>query len=137
VRASGEVPFVRDDHSPGRDMPVVQVGGPGTLATVRRDWKAARAKVDSEGECRVCRNGLGLEAAHTIGRVHDPSNGKVRPVDIVPLCGTCHRRYDGRDLDLLPYLTHEEQAAAVEHVGIVGALRRISSDRDAATGGGG
>ena len=103
------------------------------MAPKRRDWKAARAKVDDEGECRVCRTGIGLEAAHVIGRSYDPPTGKVRPVDIVPLCGPCHRNYDARSLDLLPYLTHEEQAAAVEHVGIIGALRRTGG-RQAASG---
>lgn len=95
------------------------------MSKARRDWKAARGKCDDEGECRVCQR-YGVEAAHTIGRVHDPANGKVRAVDIVPLCPEHHRLYDGRKFDLLPYLTYEEQAAAVEHVGIVRALRRLS-----------
>jgi hypothetical protein len=47
-------------------------------------------------------------------------------LDIVPLCPQHHREYDARTLDLLPYLTLAEQAAAVEHVGIVRALRRLS-----------
>jgi hypothetical protein len=118
------LPIVRDGDPSWRGLSALQVGGQEHLAAIRRNWKEARAKVDAEGECRVCRNGIGLEAAHVIGRVHDPANGKVRPVDIVPLCPACHREYDGRRLDLLPYLTHEEQAAAVEHVGIIGALRR-------------
>lgn len=85
--------------------------------------------MDKEAQCRVCGDGRDLQAAHTIGRVHDPAHGKVRPVDIVPLCPSCHRQYDGRTLDLLPYLSHAEQAAAVEHVGIIGALRRLSNER--------
>lgn len=64
-----------------------------------------------------------------VGRVHDPMDGKVRPVDVVPLCGRCHRAYDGRELVLLPYLTPDEQAAAVQHVGIVGAYRRTTHER--------
>lgn len=103
------------------------------MAPKRRDWKLARAKVDAEGECRVCNRGDGLEAAHVIGRVHDPADGKVRPVDVIPLCGACHRNYDGRNLDLLPYLTHDEQAAAVGHLGIIGALRRISGRQAASS----
>ena len=99
---------------------------------MRRDWSQARAKVDAEGRCRVCGDARDLQAAHVIGRVHDPKNGKVRPDDVVPLCGDCHRRYDGRDLDLLPYLTHAEQAQAVAHVGLVGAYRRTTSRRDLA-----
>lgn len=96
---------------------------------MRRDWKQARAKVDSEGQCRVCENGQDLQAAHTIGRKHDPPTGKVRPLDIVPLCVKCHMEYDGRRLNLLPYLSVEEQAAAVEHVGIISALRRLTNER--------
>ena len=91
----------------------------------RRDWKDARAKCDAEGGCRVC-DRYGVEAAHTIGRTYDPAGGKVRALDIVPLCPQHHREYDARTLDLLPYLTLAEQAAAVEHVGIVRALRRLS-----------
>jgi hypothetical protein len=100
------------------------------MASARRDWKAARAKVDAEGECRVCQSPHDLQAAHTVGRSHDPTTGKVRPVDVVPLCGPCHRQYDARALSLLPYLTHDEQAAAVEHVGIVSAYRRTAATRD-------
>ena len=95
-----------------------------------RTWVDARAKVDDEEFCRVCKTGGGLQAAHTIGRIHDNDDGKVRPDDIVPLCPKCHMQYDAHALDLLPYLTMEEQAAAVSHVGIVGALRRLSGERN-------
>lgn len=94
-----------------------------------RSWTDARAKVEDEEFCRVCKMGGGLQAAHTIGRVHDPDDGKVRPDDIVPLCVKCHMDYDAHKLNLLPYLTIEEQAAAVSHVGIIGALRRLSGER--------
>lgn len=96
---------------------------------MRRDWREARAKIEDEGTCRVCGAHYGLQAAHVIGRRYDPPNGKVRPVDVVPLCEACHRAYDLHALALLPYLTHDEQAAAVEHVGIVGAYRRTASTR--------
>jgi hypothetical protein len=95
----------------------------------RRDWKQARAKVDREMECRVCRTGDSLQAAHTIGRIHDPADGKVRARDIVPLCPSCHQLYDARRLDLLPYLNYDEQAAAVEHLGIVRAMHRLTGSR--------
>lgn len=100
-----------------------------------RDWDAARAKCEAEGRCRVCGSPLRLQAAHTLGRVYDTSS-VVDPDDIVPLCsyrdaglGGCHQAYDARRLDLLPYLTHTEQAAAVRHVGIVSALRRLTANR--------
>ncbi len=118
----------------------------------RRDWTHARAKVEVENKCRVCgrdpgrlaREGLRLEAAHTIGRGRDWAAAKqkpgsattVRPGDIVPLCGpatttsTCHSKYDRHQLDLLPYLTEAEQVAAVEAAGgIEKARRRLTGER--------
>lgn len=110
----------------------------------RRDWTDARKKVDKEGRCRVGGrhpgHGGDLEAAHTIGREHDTpkvaQDGDelsvveelwVNPVDVVPLCRQCHALYDHRRLDLLPYLTPEEQAMAVlRSGGIVSAYRRLT-----------
>lgn len=108
---------------------------------MRRDWTAARAKVDSERCCRVCESRERVQAAHTIGRTHDSPgaelvDGKIRstlfvdPDDVVPLCERHHQAYDKRELDLLPFLTHVEQAAAVSHVGIISALRRLTGTRD-------
>ena len=104
---------------------------------VRRSWAEARAKVDDEGGCRVA--GLVcagvVQAAHVIGRANDPlidpdkpAKGLYAPaIDIVPLCRAHHARYDRHELDLLPYLTPEEQTRAVAVAGgIAAALRRIS-----------
>jgi len=98
-----------------------------------RDWKEARAKVDREGCCRVCQSTVDVQAAHVVGRRNDeliigPRGGRrrrVAAVDVIPLCPGCHGRYDRRVLDLLPYLTWEEQAAAVAACGLAGAVRRI------------
>lgn len=92
----------------------------------KRDWTAARAKVEAEGKCRVCKTTSGLQAAHVVGRKHDPKDGKVRPEDIIPLCLTCHAAYDARGLDILAYLTYEEQAAAVRLVGLERARKRTA-----------
>jgi hypothetical protein len=51
-----------------------------------------------------------------------------------------HRAYDSGELDLLPYLEpawRTQLAHAVGHVGLIGALRRISgaTDRDRRLGG--
>jgi len=97
---------------------------------MRRDWTKARAKVDSEAECRVCERGDGLQAAHVIGRKYDPPTGKVDPLDIVPLCVECHMAYDAHRLDLLPYLTYPEQGQAASHVGLVRALKRTSPETE-------
>lgn len=102
-----------------------------------RDWSEAIRKVQIEGSCRVCgrtRWEEKLEAAHVIGRAkadetHPDGSGRliVRGVDVVPLCAACHRIYDARTLDLLPYLTGEEQARAVQVAGgILSALHRLT-----------
>ena len=87
----------------------------------RRDWSAARAKVEAEGVCRVCRR-PNPEAAHVTGRKHDKpkAGGKtlyVKPESVVALCGQHHRAYDAHELDLLPYLTLDEQLQAVADAG--------------------
>jgi hypothetical protein len=110
---------------------------------VKRDWISARAKVEQEGGCRVCGTNRRVEAAHIIGREHDrdsrnglvanrdPEAYFVRPDRIVPLCGpatdstTCHGKYDAHRLDLLPYLTREEEAQAVADVGLENARMRL------------
>jgi hypothetical protein len=40
-----------------------------------------------------------------------------------------HRLYDNGELDILPYLTLEEQAHAASHVGLLGALKRTTGER--------
>jgi hypothetical protein len=111
---------------------------------VKRDWKAAREKVDAEGCCRVCGEMWRVEAAHITGREHDrdsrnglvwgrdPNALFVRPDRIVPLCGpatdttTCHGKQHAKRLDLLPYLTREEETQAVADVGIERAHRLLA-----------
>lgn len=111
---------------------------------MRRDWTEARAKVDGEGLCRAAGSTFGgarggdcsgqLHAAHVIGSAHDEPHptrrgwAVVRAADVVPLCTVHHLAYDARSLDLLPYLTPEEQARAVLVAGgIVSALLRTTS----------
>lgn len=104
----------------------------------RRYWDEAIAKRDREGRCRVCGSQFFLQAAHTLARSFDErvplEDGTVmiyvEPDDVVPLCETHHRDYDMRRLSLLPYLTYDEQAAAVAHVGIVRALHRLTAHRE-------
>lgn len=105
-------------------------------SSTRRDWRDAIRKVEREGRCRVCGETRDLEAAHVIGRQHDPvvvgpRGGKslyVHPDCIVPLCGAftenfCHAKYDRRSLDLLPYLHVHEQVRAVEDAGGIESAR--------------
>lgn len=105
------------------------------MAQKRRDWADARAKVDAEGKCRVCkRRDRKLEAAHVIGRDNDEPKAPgsktfyVKPERIVPLCGPfpagCHGdTQERRTTDLLPHLTVEEQAQAVLDAGSIESAR--------------
>lgn len=102
---------------------------------IRRDWTDARAKVDAEGVCRVCASSERVQAAHTVGRFRDPEVRRgVRRVladAIVPLCAPCHARYDGHELDLLPFVDLDEQIQAVRDAGgIESARRRLIGSRD-------
>jgi hypothetical protein len=67
------------------------------------------------------------------GYLRQEWNGELRvfPVRIVPLCRKHHRAYDAHELDLLPYLTVEEQAQAVlDAGGLELARNRICGGRD-------
>lgn len=99
----------------------------------KRDWSDARLKVEREGRCRICGDLGGawsvIEAAHILGREHDKKDGYyVKPERIVPLCrasiGGCHPSYDDHELDLLGYLTPEEEAQAVLDAGSLESARR-------------
>ena len=79
--------------------------------------------------CIVCGSEHGVDPAHLIPR---SLGGCGDPLCVVPLCRRpCHRAYDSGELDLLPHLEPEwraQLAHAVGHVGLIGALRRISGD---------
>jgi cytochrome c553 len=96
-----------------------------------RDWEAARAKVEAEVRCRVCQYSA-LDAAHIIPRSRVSPGPGEDPRNIVPLCRMCHAAYDQGTLDILPYLSREEQAYAVELVGLAEAYRRTTNERLAA-----
>lgn len=87
-----------------------------------RNWKAAREKVVREGECRLCAERLGLEAAHVVPR---SLGGGMSELDVIPLCPSCHRSVDAGEVDFLHILTYAEQAEAVRILGIERAHRRF------------
>jgi hypothetical protein len=91
-----------------------------------------RAKVMTRA-CIVCRKHAGsCHPAHLIDRSLAPTEMADDPRAVVPLCPEDHRAYDEEKIDLLPYLEphfREEVAYAVEQVGIMRALRRLSGDR--------
>lgn len=92
---------------------------------------AAREKVEREG-CRVCgAPARQCDAAHLVDR--GTAGGNFDDPDItIPLCSAikggagCHGDYDAHRLDVLPYLTLEEQAAMVKKIGIVRAYKRAT-----------
>lgn len=93
-----------------------------------RDWTDALNKKRMEGRCRVCKSEHGLDAAHVVPR---SLGGDEHPDATVPLCRTCHTRFDQHQLDLLPYLTKPEQAHAVQLVGMASAWHITTGQRPA------
>ena len=76
--------------------------------------------------CIVCGAESRVDPAHLISR---SLGGCGEPACCIPLCRVHHRAYDCGELDLLPYLEpawRAQLAHAVGHVGLIGALRRIS-----------
>lgn len=107
-----------------------------------RFWDDARAKVDEEGCCRICKRppapGRPIEAAHVLGREHDEpmvsrSTGEilrvlyVAPDRIFPACGPspsgCHGMAERKEINVLPYLTLEEELQAIRDAGSIEAAR--------------
>ena len=87
--------------------------------------------------CIVCGADSRVDPAHLISR---SLGGCGEPACCIPLCRVHHRAYDRGELDLLPYLEpawRAQLAHAVGHVGLIGALRRISgaTRRDGRLGG--
>jgi hypothetical protein len=100
-------------------------GGPGHLSAA----PAQRAKVAGR-RCLVCGSVARVDPAHLIPR---SLGGCDEPDCVVPLCRTHHRVYDAGALDLLPFLEprwRAELAHAVQHVGLLGAIRRVTGRRD-------
>lgn len=94
--------------------------------------EAQREKVRGRS-CLRCvrgeRDGVKVDPAHVIPR---GMGGCDDALCVVPLCRECHRAYDDGDLDLLPYLEprwRREVGHAVEHVGLVAALGRVTNAR--------
>lgn len=101
-----------------------------------RPWRAMRAKVDEEGQCRSCGVSSGLATAHVIprSRIGAKADG---PLNCVPLCDArqgcgCHEAYDRGEIDLEPFLAPEEMANAVLITGSLSAAARYINGRMAA-----
>lgn len=107
----------------------------------KRDWTDARAKVEEEACCRICKRSEAsdrpLEAAHVLGREHDePKLGAdgwplkelyVDPERIFPACGPspsgCHGEAERNEINVLSVLSLSEQIKAVEDAGGIEAAR--------------
>ena len=92
---------------------------------MRRDWRAAVAKKEREGCCRVCGTTRELECAHIVPRSQVTVGGED-PRNIIILCAPCHRAQHAGRLELLGYLTYEEQGYVASLVGLYEAMRRTT-----------
>jgi len=96
---------------------------------------AQRAAVAGR-RCIVCGSNRQIDPAHLIPR---SMGGCGDPLCVIPACRVHHRAYDAGELDLLPHLDpawRAQLAHAVGHVGLIGAMRRISGRREHETPGG-
>lgn len=85
--------------------------------------------------CVVCGSEHRIDPAHLVPR---SMGGCDAGPCCIPLCRPHHRAYDAGELDLLRYLEpgwRPQLAHAVGHVGLIGALRRISGNHRDPTGG--
>ncbi len=86
--------------------------------------------------CIVCGTDRRIDPAHLIARA---AGGCGDLACVVPVCRRHHRAYDRGELDLLAYLEpawRAQLAHAVGHVGLIGALWRLSGGgREPQTGG--
>lgn len=97
--------------------------------------EAQRAAVAGRA-CIVCGSDRRIDPAHLTPR---SMGGCGDPLCVTALCRPCHRAYDRSELDLLPHLEpawRAQLAHAVGHVGLIGALRRISGTNRAQRAGG-
>lgn len=98
------------------------MNGIGAKKNSPRDWTEAWRKVEDEAECRACGYDRELDPAHTI---HRSQGGGMSAAAIVPLCRACHDAFDSDSLDLIPYLSREEELEAVRVVGLARAYRML------------
>jgi hypothetical protein len=93
--------------------------------------KGQREKVRN-ALCVVCardRYETPIHPAHLASRAQ---GGGDDPLDVVALCAEHHRAFDDGNLDLLPYLEprhRDEVAQCVRHLGLIGALQRLTGER--------
>lgn len=92
---------------------------------------AQRAKV-RDLPCLVCGRDRYEAAIHPAHLASRPQGGGDDPLDVVPLCAEHHRLFDDGRLSILEHLEpryRDEVAQAVRHMGLIGALHRLTGDR--------
>jgi hypothetical protein len=93
---------------------------------------AQKAKVEAQGHRvpfvvdRQQAYDTRIDPAHTVSRA---LGGCDHEDCVIGLTRSQHRAYDEGRLSVLEYLTLDEQAHAVSHLGILGALRQTTGDR--------
>ena len=90
--------------------------------------EAQKAKVRAQG-CRISAWTFESGAIHPAHVVDRGIGGCDDELCVIGLRADLHREYDAGELDILPYLTLEEQAHAVSHLGILGALKRTTGEQ--------
>jgi len=88
-----------------------------------KDWSLAKEKLEEEGCCRYCGKPY-PDPAHIVPRSQGGGQDKE---SIIPLCRTCHTKYDSGRLDILGICTLDEQLEAVRVLGSIGrAYERLT-----------
>jgi hypothetical protein len=91
--------------------------------------KEQREKVKAIGFCRNCGGTSRHWPVHPAHAVPRGMGGCDSPDCVVELCLPCHCLQEQGKIDILPLLTLQEQAHAVSHLGILGALRQLTGRR--------
>jgi hypothetical protein len=107
-------------------------------AMTRRPSKLKRTPLghtSREQKRKIKREGARVAHLLTVPISVDPAHITPRALGgcdhedcVIGLPRTLHRQYDDGKLDILPFLSLEEQAHAVAHLGILGALRRTTGE---------
>ena len=115
-----------------RTSPLKAASKPGRRSTLKpgRGFAVSQAQREKARMCIVCQADL-VHPAHVIDRSLVPDDDGD-PRRVVGLCPMHHREYDDGSLSILEYLEphyRSELAYAVELVGLITALERITNQR--------
>ncbi len=110
------------------------------LSTVTESSQITRTQQGRKPRSSTLRRRCGrTPCSHGLHLIPRSLGGCGDQLCVIPACRVHHRAYDRGELDLVPYLEpawREQLAHPVGHVGLIGALRRISGGRRDPTVGG-